>query len=1090
MPDFNKITPLLDGMIVEKELSVHNGRACYLLSRQESKEQFVLKHMSVPATDSQIRALILSGAYANEAAVHEYYGMVIEDMKQELRLGQKLAESGCYAGALDFQIEPKQEGVGYDVYILHPLHVALNELLSHSAMTHLRAVNLGIDLCDALITCREAGYLFQNVKPENIFLMPNGRFLLGDLGLVALQDLKYASVPEEYIGAYSAPELSDIMASPNLTNDLYSLGMVLYRIYNGNHGPFEDENTPEAMADKLRLTGKPLPTPLYADYELASIILKACSFRIEDRFLTPELFKQALMQYMQRNEISDELIVPPIVTAPEPIDLSEEEPEDEPVRMVDPDSLDETFRQSFAPDLSGAGTEEDMEPDEDVSAVITDALDMVIPIAPKKPEPAPETKEISEEERPVEVAPEERVQEESAAVEEPVQEAPVQKEPVQEEPVQEAPPTETAKMPQGNLKMKRKKRKKDARAEESAPVPAYIPPAEAEQMDIDELIASVNEAVGNVEAQSGKKAEAQPAKPEEKKPAENAEKKASEDGQTSESLSMHVSHVDDAYTYDDSKGFKEDDATNEKRSRKWLKSCLIVFLLAAIFGLVYYFMTTYFVTVTELKVIDYNTSELTVEVITPDTQEMFVVTCTDNYGNAYPRSRNGATYTFTGLRENTPYTVTVSAADGHRLSSGSAYTTSIVTESTTKITEFSARRGAQDGEVLISFAHEGTAPTQWLLLYTDESGRQFGPFPFEGNSYTVTGLQLNTNYTFTLEAEEGIYLSGERSVEYGLLPIVTADALHITAASNNSVSIAWLPGENPPEEWTVSCIADGFSTTETTSDLSYTFTNLPGFTREYSFSVSAPGMDTPETVTLPANPIIVENTRVSKSADDGSVTIRWDTPAGTPNGGWHLSYCPVGSFHVPYVVRSDSEAMQGNSVTLTDLIPNTEYEVTLHLTAEDSTAQLYGLVSGTFTTAEAAPFLGYELTPAAPYLDNNDNASLWIAPDMEEWTWKDLASMRKTFTPEEEIVVCLEAESLIASEDTVKLLYVIRSEDGQVVNDTSEEMTWDALWFDRRHTNVIPRPIKEGETSATPGSYVLEIYINGQLLLQKSFTIE
>ncbi len=1083
MPDFNMVRPLLDGMNVEKELSVHNGRACYLLTHAQSKEQFVLKHMSVPASDSQIRALILSGAYANEAAVHEYYGRVVEDMKQELQLGQKLAESGCYAGAVDFQVEPKQEGVGYDVYILHPLHVALNELLSHSAMTHLRAVNLGIDLCDALIACREAGYLFQNVKPENIYLMPNGRFLLGDLGLVALQDLKYASVPEEYIGAYSAPELSDIMASPNLTNDLYSLGMVLYRIYNGNHGPFEDENTPEAMADKLRLTGKPLPTPLYADYELASIILKACSFRIEDRFLTPELFKQALTQYMQRNEVSDELIVPPIVTASEPIDLTEEEPEEEPVRMVDPNSLDETFRQSFAPDLTGAGTEDDIEPeDEDVSAVITDALDMVIPAVPKKAEKAPEP-----EEKPVAEVQEPTV--EAAEPEKTEQEAPAA-----EMPVAETPATEAPKMPQGNLKMKRKKRKKGSQQEEQPAEPTPVPMAEPSQMDIDELIASVNEAVGNVEMEAAEEAAPQLSENAEQTASAETPSEPAEESEKTSTLSMHVSHVEDVPHSADADDYEEDEGENDapksKRNRKWIKPCLIVCLIAAILGLVYYFMATYFVTVTELKVVDYNTSELTVEVLTPDAQEMFVVTCTDNYGNAYPRSRNGASYTFTGLRENTTYTITVSAADGHRLSSGSAYTASVTTKSTTKITDFVARRGAQDGEVLLSFAHEGTAPEHWSLLCTDENGKQFGPFSFEGNSYTVTGLQLDTAYIFTLEAEDGIYLSGELSVKYELLPIVTAESLHITDVSNRSVTIAWLPGENSPETWMVSCRAEGFSLTETTSDLSYTFTNLPDYAREYSFTVSAPGMDDPESVTLPANPIIVENMRVSKDATDGSVTIRWDTPAGTPNGGWHLSYCPVGSYHVPYVIRSDSEAMQDNSVILADLIPNTEYEVTLHLTADDSTAQLYGRASGTFRTAETVPFQGYELTPAAPYLDSNDNASLWLAPDMEEWTWKDLATMSKTFTTEDEIVVCLEAESLIASEDAVKLLYVIRNEDGQVVNDTSEEMAWDALWFDRRHVNVIPSPIREGEASATPGNYVLEIYINGQLLLEKSFSIE
>lgn len=92
--------------------------------------------------------------------------------------------------------------------------VSLRAFLDHSAMTGLRAVNLGIDLCDALTACRDAGYLFENLKPENVFLTQSGRFLLGDLGLAPLEDLQYASVPENYLGPYSAPELSAITASP------------------------------------------------------------------------------------------------------------------------------------------------------------------------------------------------------------------------------------------------------------------------------------------------------------------------------------------------------------------------------------------------------------------------------------------------------------------------------------------------------------------------------------------------------------------------------------------------------------------------------------------------------------------------------------------------------------------------------------------------------------------------------------------------------------------------------------------------------------------------------------------------------------
>ena len=145
MSALKMISPLLDQMAVEKETAANGSRSCYIL-RSTSGERFILKRLSIPASDSQIRALILSGAYPDEAAVHEYYGSVVAAIRAELDAGKALASSGCFAGAVSYQIEPKETGVGYDVYILYPLYIPLNEFLAKNAMTHLRAVNLGIDL--------------------------------------------------------------------------------------------------------------------------------------------------------------------------------------------------------------------------------------------------------------------------------------------------------------------------------------------------------------------------------------------------------------------------------------------------------------------------------------------------------------------------------------------------------------------------------------------------------------------------------------------------------------------------------------------------------------------------------------------------------------------------------------------------------------------------------------------------------------------------------------------------------------------------------------------------------------------------------
>lgn len=108
MSELKLVSPLLDQMSVEEEIAGHNGCTCYALRHVQSGERFVVKRISVPASDLQVRALILSGAYPDDAAVHAYYGSVAEDIKNELDTGMRLAENGYFAGASSYQIEPKE----------------------------------------------------------------------------------------------------------------------------------------------------------------------------------------------------------------------------------------------------------------------------------------------------------------------------------------------------------------------------------------------------------------------------------------------------------------------------------------------------------------------------------------------------------------------------------------------------------------------------------------------------------------------------------------------------------------------------------------------------------------------------------------------------------------------------------------------------------------------------------------------------------------------------------------------------------------------------------------------------------------------
>ena len=60
------VSPLLDRMSVLEEIPGHNGCSCYSLRHEDSGERFVVKHISIPASEKQTYALLLSGAYPDQ----------------------------------------------------------------------------------------------------------------------------------------------------------------------------------------------------------------------------------------------------------------------------------------------------------------------------------------------------------------------------------------------------------------------------------------------------------------------------------------------------------------------------------------------------------------------------------------------------------------------------------------------------------------------------------------------------------------------------------------------------------------------------------------------------------------------------------------------------------------------------------------------------------------------------------------------------------------------------------------------------------------------------------------------------------------
>ncbi len=305
------ISPLLDGFTLGNPMGEHDGVRCCPAIKENTEQKYIVKIITIPAAQAQMDALLLAGAYKDPADAMEYYNRVGEDVMKEAALLKTLSKLDGFLSYEGWQMEPiTKKRLGYEVYLVSEYRNSLDKYVRRNPVTHLEAINLGLDLCAALTVCRQAGSLYVDLKPTNIFLSDKKGYYIGDLGFISLDALSYSTLPDKYRSAYTPPEVLDPMVPLNLTIDSYAVGMILYQLYN-------DGQLPKMVVSE----DESIPTPINADYELTEIIMKAIDPNPESRWQDPSELGKALASYMQRNAINDTPITPhtPLDVAPEDI---------------------------------------------------------------------------------------------------------------------------------------------------------------------------------------------------------------------------------------------------------------------------------------------------------------------------------------------------------------------------------------------------------------------------------------------------------------------------------------------------------------------------------------------------------------------------------------------------------------------------------------------------------------------------------------------------------------------------------------------------------------------------------------------------
>lgn len=115
--------------------------------------------------------------------------------------------------------------------------------------------------------------IYRDLKPENVFLTPNGYFKLGDFGLV--KKMSGESKTFSFIGTeeYMAPEII-LSRGHNRAVDYWTLGIFIYEMLSGKT-PFADKRKTRIFTNILEGIDKVM-FPSYFSYNSQHLVKKLC----------------------------------------------------------------------------------------------------------------------------------------------------------------------------------------------------------------------------------------------------------------------------------------------------------------------------------------------------------------------------------------------------------------------------------------------------------------------------------------------------------------------------------------------------------------------------------------------------------------------------------------------------------------------------------------------------------------------------------------------------------------------------------------------------------------------------------------------
>lgn len=310
MPQTNLIGQKILGYTVVEKINSGAFGTVYKVEKVNPSGKYIraLKHITIPSEKQYMSVLNSMGGDASKA--DNYFSEMLNDIVSEIQILNDLSEKGVehivryYENEITMTDAPRR----YDVYILMEYLTPLDEYITANSFTVRDVLTLAFDVLEGLKACHANGVWHRDIKNENIFASKKGGYKIGDFGVSKV--LKDSSKAESLKGTpnFLAPEVYLGKSGYTKTVDLYSLGIVLYRLLNYGRNPFlpkfpeqyfvQDEDA----AFEKRMEGMIPDLPALGGEKVGAVVVKAIADS-QNRYQTAEDFLDDLTAAIQNIDI-------------------------------------------------------------------------------------------------------------------------------------------------------------------------------------------------------------------------------------------------------------------------------------------------------------------------------------------------------------------------------------------------------------------------------------------------------------------------------------------------------------------------------------------------------------------------------------------------------------------------------------------------------------------------------------------------------------------------------------------------------------------------------------------------------------------